>query len=74
MTDGYKLCYVARTETPDWRYEFGQSPLESAPAGNIPEGGHLCPQRPPTKLDALQSAFHEGIGRIIIRTVDFKAA
>jgi hypothetical protein len=74
MTDGYALSYVARIETPYWRYEFGQSPLESAPAGNIPEGSRLCLQRPPTKLDALQSAFDEGVGRIIIRTADFEAA
>lgn len=74
MTDGYELPYVARTATPYWRYEFGQSPLETAPAGNIPEGGQLCLQRPPTGLDALQSAYFEGVGRIIIRTADFQAA
>jgi hypothetical protein len=52
MTDGYELPYIARTERPYWRYEFGQSPLEAAPAGNIPEGSKLCLQRQPTKLDA----------------------
>lgn len=74
MTDGYELPYVAQTETPYWRYEFGQSPLETAPAGKIPEGSKLSLQRPPTKLDALQSAFLEGVGQIIIRTADFNAA
>jgi hypothetical protein len=74
MTDRYELPYVARTETPYWHYEFGRYPLHTAPAGQIPEGGKLCVQRPPTRLDALQSAFLEGIGRIIIRTADFNAA
>ncbi len=74
MQESYTLDYVAMIDTPYWPYEFGRSPLDSAPAGKIPEGRRLCLQRPPTRLDTLQSAFLEGVGRIVIRAADFKAA
>lgn len=70
MPHPYDLLYVAKDNVPYWQFiGAGKSP---APAGTIPKGGHVYLQRPPDHLGTHQSAYMEGVGRIIVRLGDFR--
>jgi hypothetical protein len=70
MPHPYELLYVANHNVPYWSFVgAGKSPH---PAGTIPKGGHVYLQRPPDNLGTHQSAYLEGVGRIIVRLGDFR--
>ncbi|HEY6308203.1 MAG TPA: hypothetical protein VI488_17290 [Candidatus Angelobacter sp.] len=73
MLRGYDLIYVARIDAPYWIYKFGRSPDANHPAGTIPKGGEVYLQRPPDTLGTHQSAYLDGVGRIIVRLGDFES-
>ena len=73
MPYGYNLLYTAGADAPYWHFiGAGQSPDPENPAGTIPKGGQLYLQRPPDHLGTHQSAYLNGVGRIIVRLGDFQ--
>ena len=73
MPHGYNLLYAASVNAPYWHFiGAGQSPDPNNPAGTIPTGGQLYLQRPPDTLGTHQSAYLNGVGRIIVRLGDFQ--
>ena len=73
MPHGYNLLYAASVDAPYWRFTgAGQSPDANTPAGTIPMGGQIYLQRPPDTLGTHQSAYLNGVGRIIVRLGDFQ--
>jgi hypothetical protein len=74
MPNGYYMPYVADDDEPYWHYAFGQSPAVKPPAGTIPKGGILYLQGPPHKLGTHQSAWLDGVGRIIVKIGGFRPA
>ena len=74
MPQGYYLVYAARADVPYWHYQFGQSPKAGNAAGIIRKGGLVHLQRPPDRLGTHQSAWLDGVGRILVRVGDFLPA
>ena len=73
MPHGYNLLYAASVDAPYWHFTgAGQSPDPNNPAGTIPMGGQLYLQRLPDTLGTHQSAYLNGVGRIIVRLGDFQ--
>jgi hypothetical protein len=74
MPFGYELIYTATTEAPYWEYRFGVSPVTSTHAGNVLTGARLYLQRPASTsgLGTHQSAYVDGVGRIVMRVADLQ--
>jgi hypothetical protein len=72
MPHGYYLPYVADLEEPYWNFGFGQ--IKKKPDGTVPKGGLLYLQRPPDSLGTHQSAYLDGVGRIIVKIGGFRPA
>ena len=72
MPHGYYLPYVANSEEPYWLFGFGQ--IKKKPDGTIPQGGLLYLQRIPDGEGTHQSAYLEGVGRIIVKIGGFRPA
>ena len=72
MPNGFYFPYIADSDQPYWHYGFGQ--ITRAPAGTIPKGGILYLQRPPDTLGTHQSAYLDGVGRILIKIGGFRPA
>ncbi|HEX4604748.1 MAG TPA: hypothetical protein VH724_12180 [Candidatus Angelobacter sp.] len=72
MPQGYYLPYIAESDEPYWHYGFGQ--LSRPPAGTIPQGGIVYVQRPPDSLGTHQSAYLDGVGRVLIKIGNFRPA
>jgi hypothetical protein len=67
MPHGYYLPYIAEFDEPYWNFGFGR--ITKRPDGTISKGGILYLQRPPD-----QSAYLDGVGRIIIKIGGFRPA
>jgi hypothetical protein len=74
MPNGYYLVYVAAIDAPYWHYRFGHGPKANNAAGTIPRGGLVHLQRPPDTVGTHQSAWLDGVGRVLVRLGDFLPA
>ena len=72
MPNGYYLPYIADSDEPYWNFGFGK--ITKKPDGTIPKGGILYMQRPPDQLGTHQSAYLDGVGRIIVKIGGFRPA
>ena len=72
MPNGFYLPYIAERDEPYWHYTL--SPSRKLPDGIIPQGGLLYLQRPPDTLGTHQSAYLDGVGRILIKIGGFRPA
>ncbi|HLY91911.1 MAG TPA: hypothetical protein VKQ89_01520 [Candidatus Angelobacter sp.] len=72
MPNGYYLPYIAESEKPYWNFGFGR--INQKPDGTIPGGGILYLQRPPDDLGSHQSAYLNGVGRVIVKMGGFRPA
>jgi hypothetical protein len=74
MPFGYELVYTVTAEAPYWEYRFGISPVTSPHVRHVLTGTKLYLQRPASTsgLGTHQSAYLDGVGRIIVRVTDLQ--
>ncbi len=74
MPNGYYAPHIAENDEPYWHYVFGHSPAVKPPAGTIPKGSILYLQGTQHSLGTHQSAWLDGVGRVIVKIGGFRPA